>query len=288
MTDVKRASFAIEDMKQGGGNLWGTAGPVRAKITGGKFTKEAPDGYAAEGNPIFGVANFEIAGDAPIEERTVNQSFSLGASAGDNFSISEDGDFLIPTNDDASIIKDSKFGLFASSLQNNGVSKTVMQGFGWALVAGLDGDFKRVEDKARDFGANDKKKSKFPPSTLLLLKLHALPGEVAKPTAVAPSVASSALTTGGITASSAPAAATTSGTDDGDVWPYLETVLKGAGGSQQRGKLTLAVSKAAMENPNRASIARRASEESFIQSLVEAGLVTYGAADKGQPVALKA
>src|SRR4051812_39768021 len=116
----KRASFAVEDMKAGGGNLWGTAGPVRAKVTGGRFTKEGPPNYTAEGNPIYAVVDFELKGDAPIEERRVDQSFSLGGSAGDNFSISADGDYLIPTSDDAAVVKDSKFGTFASSLQNEG------------------------------------------------------------------------------------------------------------------------------------------------------------------------
>src|SRR5574337_336993 len=117
---VKRASFAQEDMKEGGGNLFGSNGPVRAALVGGRFTKQAPDGYTAEGNPIFGVAEFLIAGDGPEEERRVNQSYSLGAQSGDHFTIAPDGDYLIPSGDDAQIIKDCKFGLFASSLQNEG------------------------------------------------------------------------------------------------------------------------------------------------------------------------
>src|SRR4051794_18434740 len=102
---VKRASFATEDMKEGGGNLWGSAGPVRGTILGGVFTKEAPEGYNFEGNPIFGKVNFLLAGDGPAEERTVDSSFALGAQSGDNFTISPDGQYLIPVTEDAAIVK---------------------------------------------------------------------------------------------------------------------------------------------------------------------------------------
>lgn len=277
----KRASFAVEDMVAGGGNLWGTAGAVRAKVVGGRFTKEAPDNYTAEGNPIFGVADFELAGDAPIEDRKVNQSFSLGATSGDNFTISEDGDYLIPTSDDAHIVKDSKFGIFASSLQNEGVPKTIMADFGFSRIAGLDGDWKRIADKERNFVNDTKKKSKFPPSTLCLVKLQAMPGEHAKTAGVA--TAATPLSPSATTAASSAGPSDL----DGDTWLSLETALKAAGGSLQRGKLTLAVSKAAgSENPNRQAMARRAMEEPFILSLVEAGVLKYAAADKGQPVSL--
>lgn len=279
MSEQKRASFAIEDMRQGGGNLWGTAGAVRAAITGGKFTKEAPDNYSAEGNPIFGVVDFLLAGDAPEEERRVNQSFSLGAAAGDNFTVSEDGDFLIPTTDDAAVIKDSKFGTFACSLQNEGVKKEILQDFAFSKIVGLDGDFKRIADKERTF-VNDKKdgaKKKFPPSTLCLVKLHALNGSKGATTAAKTTAAPGSAT---------PAAS--SGDLDTDTLMYLEQVLKEKGGTEQRGRLTLSVSKAAMKDPNRQNIARRASEESFIQTLVDAGLVKYGATEKGQPVSLAA
>jgi hypothetical protein len=284
---IKRASFAIEDMKDGGGNLWGSAGPVKATIRGGKFTKQAPEGYTADGNPIYAVPVFELAGDGPVEERTVDQSFSMGAQSGDNFTISEDGDYLIPNSDDSHIVKDCKFGIFASSLQNEGVPKTVLADFAFSKIAGLEGDFKRIVDKERSFVADKPgQKKKFPPSTLCLVKLHKLAGEVGKSTTAG--TASSKATAGSTSASLSGSASTvvSTGDLDADTLEYVKTVL--AAGPVQRGRLTLKVSKIAAENPDRQALARRAGEESFIQEMAGLGQLTYAAAEKGQPVSLAA
>lgn len=283
MSEQKRASFATEDMSEGGGGLWGTDGPVAAKLLKGVFNQTPPsENYVAEGNPIFGHATFVIDGEGPEEERTVTDSWALGAAAGDNFDIGGDGDFLVPKIEGASIRKDCKFGTFASSLQNEGVPKTVLQSFAWSELTGLHGQFKRLVDKERNFTDRpNQRKSKFPPSTLCLVKLLAMPGEKKAGPAVAKTTSAPAGTT-------APAAGTPAGGADldGAAWGYLETVLKEKGGSEQRGRLTLAVSKAAMKDANRQALARRASEESFIGTLVDAGLVTYASTEKGQPVTL--
>lgn len=277
---VKRASFAVEDMKEGGGNLFGSAGPVRATLQG-RFSKEAPENYPAQGNPIFAWVDFTLAGDGPIEERRAQQTYSLGAQSGDNFTISEDGNYLIPNSDDAAIVKDCKFGTFAASLQNEGVPKNVLQDFSWDKLNGLDGDFKRVADKERSFTEERKAQKeggkKFPPSTLVCVKLHAMPGEKAK-TGSAPAASAPATT------AAAPVQST--GDIDGDALNYLTQVLNEKGGSIQRGNIVLKVSQAVGKDPNRQAIAKRAAEESFIQSLVDAGLVIYGASEKGQPVTL--
>lgn len=271
---VKRASFAIEDMVQGGGNLWGSAGPVRATIVGGAFTKEAPDGYTSEGNPIFAKIDFLLAGDAPIEDRSVSQSFPLGATSGDNFAIDGNGDYLVPTNNDAHIVKDSKFGTFASSLQNEGVPKAILSDFAFTKIIGLDGDFKRIADKERNFVAKPGEvKKKFPPSTLCLIKLHALSGQKAV-----------AKTNGAVTSAVQTTAPASTGDLDSDTLEVLKGVL--ASGPVQRGRLTLAVSKAAMGNPERQALARRAAEESFITEMVTLGMLTYASTEKGQPVGL--
>lgn len=278
---IKRASFAIEDMKDGGGNLWGSSGPVKATISGGKFTKEAPEGYNAEGNPIYAAVNFVLAGDGPIEERSVSQSFALGGQSGDNFTISQDGDYLIPNSDDAHIVKDCKFGIFASSLQNEGVPKTVLADFAFSKITNLEGDFKRIVDKERSFVADKPgQKKKFPPSTLCLVKLHKLAGEAVKGAAV--NKAATAATPAAATA----AVVVDSGNLDQDTLEYVKSVL--ASGPVQRGRLTLAVSKVAAENPNRQALARRAGEESFINEMAGLGQLTYAAAEKGQPVGLAA
>lgn len=279
-TQVQRASFAIEDMSEGGGNFFGAAGPARAKLVGGRFTKEAPDGYNTEGgNQIFGVADFLLPGDGPEEERRYNQSFSMGGKSGDEFTISENGDYLVPTTAESRLVKTSKFGIFAASLQNEGVPKPIMQAFAWSVIAGLDGDWKRIADPKREGLSNDNKKSKYPPSTLCLVKLHAMPGEAAKaaPATTASNTAAAPTT--------APAVQTT-GDLDADTFEFLKKVLSENNGTMQRGRITLAVSKAVGEHPQRQAYAKRASEESFLNTLADAGMVKYAAAEKGQPVTL--
>lgn len=285
MPDQKPASFATKDMKEGS-NLFDN---VRAKLIGGLFTKEAPDNYEAAGDPIFGVVKLLIDGDAPIEDRTVSQSYSLGGTAGSMFTIVPGGDYLIPISDDAAPRKDSKFGTLATSLQNEGVPETIMEAFQWSKLIGLDATWKRIADKERTFAEQkrDARKSKFPASTLCVVKIHALPGEKGKPqlgpTPVSTVPSAAPLPSGTVTNGSG---SVTPSDLDGDTWEILKTVLSNKGGTEQRGRLTLAVSKAAMERPDRAMLAKRAAEESFLQTLVDAGLITYGAADKGQPVSL--
>ena len=288
MPDNKPASFATKDMKEGS-NLFDN---VRASLTAGKFTKEPPDNYAAEGDPIFGVITLLLAGDGSVEERTVQQSYSLGGSAGQMFTIAPNGDYLIPSSDDAAPRKDSKFGTLAASMQNEGVPESLMEAFQWSKMVGLDAQWKRVADKERTFAEQkrDARKTKFPPSTLCVVKIYALPGEVAK-SAPTPTAGSTGTfkPNGGIAGTVAtPAAAAAPSDLDGDTWSILEAVLKAKGGTEQRGRLTLAVSKAAMERPDRAMLAKRAAEEAFLQTLVDAGLISYGAAEKGQPVTLVA
>jgi hypothetical protein len=287
---IKRASFAVEDMKEGGGNLWGSAGPVRATIVGGVFTKQAPDGYNAEGNPIFGKVDFLLAGEGPEEERRVDSSFSLGAQAGDNFTISPDGQYLIPVTDDAQIVKDCKFGTFTGSLQREGVPTNILREFEFSKITGLDGDWKRVTDKARDFGDRPTapgQKKKFAPSTLQLVKLHTAVKDGALVIGAKPAAATSAPA-----ASAAPAASNApqaTGDVDADTWTLLERVLRANGNTIQRGRITLAVSKeAGAGNPGRGTYSKRAAEESFLNEMAAAGVLTYDQAGKGQPVTLAA
>jgi hypothetical protein len=292
MSAVKRASFAIEDMKEGGGGLFDN---VRAVIVGGKFSKEAPDNYQASGNPIFGWAEFELKGleknpgesDDEFKVRThPNQTYSLGAQAGDNFTISDDGDYLIPVHDDAQIVKDSKFGIFCQKLQTGGVAKTIMSGFGWSLLKGLDGQFVRVEDekitgKAREFNdaGTDKrqKQNTRKPQTLVLVKLYAMPGEKAATTNAA--AASTSAST------SAPAAPAPEGDLDTVTGQYLlEILAKAKDNKVQRSQLTLLLSKQAIADARRADIAKRGADEGFLKELADAGLVQYDPAAKPQYV----
>lgn len=285
----KYASMAAEDLKEGS-NLFDN---VNARIVGFKFSKEAPDGYTVEGNPIFAWVDLLLDGEGPEDERKVNQSYSLGGQSGDNYTISDDGFGLIPAKgvETAPLRKDSKWGTFTSVAETSGIPKPVMQeGDMGAALIGLYGHFKRVADKERNFGDDQRtkpgqqKKTKFPPSTLVCVKIHALPGQAAvKPATGAVNASAPAPAA----APSAPATSAPTGDDlDLQTAGYLETVLKSKGGSAQRSTLTLLISKAAMAEPNRQDIARRATDENFLKSLTEAGIVSYDPASKPQTVSL--
>jgi hypothetical protein len=296
---IKRASIDTADMSEGGGNLFGSAAPVRARITGGRFTKEAPnENYTSEGNPIFGVADYELLGLKQEEGETAeefharthpNQSYACGPQSGDNFTISEDGQYLIPNNDESKLVKTSKFGIYAAALKNEKVPASILSAFGWDLITGLVGDFKRVADPARDFadsGRANARKSKYPPSTLVLVKLVSLPGQAAS----AATTTTAAPAAQGGTSPAAQTAAATSGEDfDLEVYGYLEPVLKAAGAPIQKSQLTLKVSKAAMDQgTRRTAIAQRATSDDFLKKMVDAGVVVYDPTVKPQVVSLAA
>jgi len=286
-TKPKYVSMASEDMKEGS-NLFDN---VDARIKNIQFTKEPPsDSYTTEGNPIFSNVTFLLDGDGPEAERTVSQSYSLGAQAGDNFTIGDDGYglLLIEGKDDAAIRKDSKWGTFVAVLETSGVSKAITQAGDMEKLVGLYGHFKRVADKARDFGEDARtrpgqKKSKFPPSTLVCVKLLAMPGEKVKDapatkTASAPTTTATAPATNGNTTSTSDL--------DGVTSAYLETVLKAAKGPVQRSNLTLLLSRAAVKEANRQDIARRGADEGFLTELAGLGLIAYDPAAKPQVVSL--
>lgn len=271
----KYASFAAKDTREAGS----LPSDFDAKIVAAQFTKEPPDNYSADGNPIFAVISYlrrDLTGVNPETgheytdaERTLAQSYNLGGKAGDEFNISDDGYGLIPTDDSiTSTRKGSKFDLWKCSLEQEGVSQTLTAGGDLSAFIGLDGHWRRVEDakllgKAREFGEDKKSKSKFPPQTLVMVKLLALPGENKGGGKAAAS-----------TSSSAPAAAQSSGDLDTDTGAYLVTVLQNAKDSTvQRSQLIGLVSKAAIKASNRQDIARRASDENFLKNAAETGIV---------------
>lgn len=278
----KYASWAAKDTREAGS----LPSDFDGAVVGAQFTKEAPDNYTAEGNPIFAsirILRRDIEGTE--EERTLVQSYSLGAKAGDEFTISSDGFGLIPTDDSvASIRKGSKFDLWKCSLEQSGVPETITAQGDLSKIIGLDGHWRRVEDakllgKAREFQGDQKSKSKFPPQTLVLVKLIALPGEKAV-----------AGKTNGKAATVAPAAPVAAGGDlDTDVTNYLLDVLaKAPENKVQRTQLVALLSKAAIKAGNRADIARRGTDEAFLMGLAESGLIGYDPAGNPQYVSLAA
>lgn len=278
---VKRASFAPEAVKESGGsgNLWDNA---TATITGFKFTKEMPNGYVItpkpgeEVSPIGAVVDFEIVGDSPVEERRVDQFFSLGAKVGLSFDVSKDGYYLEPKSEDAQIYS-SNFTKFVKSMVENGLPAAVVADGDFSKILGLKGHFKRIENKdaqqkTREFTtkAGEKKSVTEYPRILLCTKI------LEQPT--------------GKGTSSAPASAASAGDFDLDTATVdaLLATLAAKKKPLQRSQLVLFVSQQMGQDVNRAVIAKRASDEAFLTSLAEAGIVNYDAAGKGQPVSLPA
>lgn len=280
MSTSKYASLASADLKEGS-NLFDN---VNAKVAGFKFTAQPPENYNVEGNPIFAAIDLVLDGDGPEEDRKVNQSYSLGAQAGDHFTIGDDGFGLVPNNDESTIRKDCKFGTFLTTLETMaGFPTPKLQAGDMSCLIGLYGHFKRIADKERNFGEDQRtkpnqKKSKFPPSTLCCTKVLALPGEAVKSSAPAGS-AGTANTGSGQTSGTVAAA----GDVDTQAMDFLTNLLSDKG-SIQRSQLGMLISKAAMGLPNRADIAKRAVDEEFLGNLSAAGIVKYDPASKPQVV----
>lgn len=289
------ASFDPSDMKQGGSLFDNVDLEI---VAGTRYSMEAPDNYHAEGHPIFAWVEYfmyslpdERKDKNEPDPRRVNQSYSLGAKSGENFTISEDGNYLIPVegnvDSDGKIIEplrlDSKFGTYVDALKKEGVPATILRGGNISGLVGLKGRFVRKADKERNFGdskpAGDGKKN--PPSTLVLAKApYQLPGgQAATPTTAAAKPA--ATTTA--PATSAPAAEV-SGDLDSKTGIYLAKVVKSKNGKVQRSQLTLLVAQAAMKDPQRQEIAKRAQDEAFLLPMNEAGGVLD---ENGEIVALK-
>ena len=242
------------------------------------YTKEAPDNYPAEGNPIFTNVTLLMDGDAPETERTLIQTYNNGGKAGDEFAISDDGHSLYPTGDEVVMRAGSKWHMFLTQLKVQGVPQNVLQAGDTKKLFGLRGHWKRLDDakllgKAREFG-DDKKRSKFPPQTLVLVKLLSLPGEQA------------VSKTNGAIAESAPAVSNNTSDDlDTAVAGYLSDVLANVKDNRVlRSQLTLLLSKAAMNDARRQDIARRGADEGFLKGLAEIGVVKYDPAAKPQYV----
>lgn len=279
MAQQQYASFDPKDLKTPN-TLFDN---VNAEITGFAFTREAPDNYKAEGNPIFAVINLNlydltrVDGESAEEfkqRQNQSQSYSLGAAVGNNWAPSEDGFALVPSVDDPNApSKDSKFGTFVTALAAEGVPKTLLGTGHFKAIVGLKGRFKRVDDKERSFGNQvqaGRKVSKFPPSTLVLAKLISLPGQKA------------AGTTAAVTTSPA-------GDIDETTELYLSSVVGSApGGKVQRGNILISVRKATSEGgedkDRGMAIAKRASEESFLIAMNEKGVLKYDPSVKPQAV----
>lgn len=275
MAAQKYASWAAKDTREASS----LPSDFDAVIAAAKFTKEAPDGYQAEGNPIFAVIDLLQDGDGGESERTVQQSYSLGGKAGDEFAISDDGYGLIPTGDEHAIRKGSKFDMFKCSLENVGVSEAITAAGTLEALIGIKAHWKRIDDakllgKEREFVGGKKSTSKFPPQTLVA-------------TALVDSKGAGKATANKTTAAVTPGTSDNTGDIDTLAGQFLLDVLGAAKDNKvQRAQVTLLVSKAAMKDGRRTEIAKRASDETFLSSLAETGLIAYDPAAKPQVVTL--
>lgn len=286
MSEVKYASFAPTDVKETSSRkLWDNAD---ATVTGVKFSKEMPANYKIEPkitngvveeiSPIGAYVTFEIVGDAPVEERSVDQFFSVGAKVGLSFDIAPSGTALVPKIDEAQIYK-SNFTQFARSLVENGVPAPLIAAGDFAKIVGLKGHFKRIEQKdgtPRKWTDNKGVEHTDLPTVLLCTRVIALPGTGAAT---------------GSTAGAAQTAAASAPAGDFDLdtaaTDHLVAALKAKKKPLQRAQLVLVVSQQAVaDKENRAAIAKRSAEEDFLNNLNELGIVKYDAAAKGQPVSL--
>lgn len=294
----KYVSFATEDLREQS-NLFDD---VDARIKAFAFTMTPPsDNYKTEdgGTPIFAVITFLIDGDAPEQERTVTQSYSLGSKSSTEFVISNDRYGLIPIEDANKPRAGCKFTTLTEQFQKVGITSTLLKNGNFGNLIGLYGHWKRIADVPRTFGDQDqlskRKKSKFPPSTLILIRVIAMPGE-----AVAPAKAAKASKANGKVAAAPVAAApaedttpesdiTETGDDEYDTMEYLLAALRKANGTLQRGQITLAMGHAAgLKNPKRSVFAKKAFDEAYLLGLADQGVIRFEQAEKGQPVSLVA
>ena len=289
MAEKKYASWAAKDTREASS----LPSDFDGTITAFQFSPEPPDNYTiAQGtNPLFAHVTIVVdeAGDWKDKseaDRTLKQYYGLGGKSGDEYTISEDGYGLIPNDDaNAAIRKGSKFDLFKCSLENEGVPQTITEGGDGSKLLNIRAHFRRVEDekllgKKRDFSDKDKREKKFPEQTLVVVKLISMPGEKAtsKPT-------STAATTGnGSTAASSPV-----GSLDDRTTSFLMDVIANAKDNKvQRSQLVGLLSKQAIKEKDRQDIARRGSEEEFLQKLAADNVISYDASAKPQIVGLAA
>ncbi len=263
MTTPKYASQAMEDLKESTGLF----DNVDIRVTEVQFNLTPPDNYPAGG--IFGWVSFDLLGDVPADQRALpKQAYSLGAQSAANYDISEDGYGLIPKSEYASIRKDSKWGTFLTALATQGLPKPILQAGDFSKLIGLEGHVNRIADKARTFAEERKQNAqakKFPPSTLVVTKIIALPGTAA--TSATKSVVADVVDV------------------DTIAGQLLAQIVAKKGGKLQRGNILLQVRTAAQQagHSNYVDIAKRATEESFLNSINENGGVVDAA---GEVVAL--
>lgn len=234
---------------------------VDAVVTGAHFTNEPPDGYTADGNPLFFVLELQIDGaDGPVEQR-----YSMGGKAGDQFEVSEDGLGLIPAGPHSRLGASSKFGLFMAALKTEGFPIATLGGEdgNMGALVGLRAHFNRIPDPERK-GLTQRpgqKEKKYPESTLVVTKIHTLPGE--KP-ATAKKATTTAKPAAGKSTTKPTAAAAR---DDEDIKTAEETLvalLVVNDGTIQKSKLPILAARELGKHPRRQEVSKLIYSEAFL------------------------
>lgn len=242
------ASMDPDDFSTGGGLF----DDVDGVVTQAEFTDEAPEGYQAEGNPLFFVLGLLIDGaDAPV-----TQSYAMGAKAGDNFAIGKDNGTLIPAGPASKINANSKFGTLMGSLKEEKFPMSTLGGPDGSMknLVGTRAHFNRIADPERKGLKTGAKEAKYPPTTLLFTKIHALPGEKA-----ATGKAAKGGTTKAAPAASKGAVDLTEAAEE-----TLVAILSANDGSVQKAKLTLFATRELNGNPNKAGITKLITSDEFL------------------------
>lgn len=234
------------------------------------LTTDQPENYTTDGAaPLFANVSIVIDGDGDEAERTVTQGYSLGAKSSENFTVSDDGHGLIPQNDHATINKGTKWGTFMAALAKEGVPATILNSGDLSELVGLRAHFNRTADKERK-GLKNQRASKFPATTLVVTKIHALPG--GKATVAASTKSNGAhISTDGMSL------------DDKCASTLLDILALKEGKPVQRAQLALLARKLTMtsKDPQSVDISKRIMDEDFLTTNVA---WTYDAASKGQQI----
>lgn len=265
MEKQKYASMNPDTFSEGTGLFDDVDGEIRNI----QFTTELPDNYTSEGaSPLFSNVTILLDGDGPIAERTVTQGYSLGAKSSENFTVSDDGYGLIPQTEHATVNKSTKWGTFVEALKKEGVSETILNAGDMSVVIGTRAHFNRIADRERK-GLKNQRTSKYPPTTLVVTKIHSLPGT----TGATQSKSNGAVPVGAVAAGTL---------DDKCASALLDILASKDGKPVQRAQLSLLARKVTIKDPDSLDISKRIMDEDFLKTNLA---WKYDATAKGQPIA---
>lgn len=253
----KFASLDPDGFAKGGGLF----DDVNLEYVGAKFTQEAPEGYDTDGSLIFFATEIQIEG---VDDAVI-QSYSLGEKTSAKFTIAEGGLGLIPVDDTSNISAQSKFALYIQALKAAGFPINTL--FGDAGVAGLIGlkaHVNRMPDPERkglklNKQQQERREKYGPESTLVVTKIIALPGQVAKGGAVKGSSTTAAV------AQVAAAVDGDSSLSDTAAITLLE-ILSENDNKIQRSKLPVLVAKKHMKHAQRQELSNLVFSEEFLKT----------------------